>query len=68
MYRMGCYSGKFYPVNIYKDGVDECCIMIPDKVYKDMRQMQHLKSQLAKRCEHCNGCPMSRRFTRAGKI
>jgi hypothetical protein len=65
MNRMGCYTGFFYSVDVYRDGVDECCILISDKVKNDPVQMHHLKEQLARRCEKCNGCPAARRRSRS---
>lgn len=57
MFRMGCFTKKIYTIEDYNNGLEECCIRLPESVRKDTALLWRIQELTSKRCEHCRSCP-----------
>ncbi len=55
MVRMGCYSGKIYGPDAYKNGIDECCVLLPREIERDPIKIELMRQRVKRRCQKCPG-------------
>lgn len=56
MFTMGCFTKRIYTTDT-NNGLEECCIRLPDSVRKNTALFWHLQDRLDERCERCRACP-----------